>query len=156
MDLSSCFGTNHDRCLNGTGDFRLEGATLGHIPLFAGLTDYMQRNVLGVDQLINLSEATMPFAISNGVLRSDHVLVEGGVFSIHGAGAYSFPDDNLDFNVRATLFKSRTWMGSLFQLVSLPFSKLFEFHVKGSADKPVWSYRSVTDQLLDTVSGKKE
>lgn len=157
MELASNFGESHERNLNGHGDFHLESASLGRIPLFAGLTDYMRRNVPGIDPLINLSEASVPFAISNGVLRSDHVLVEGDVFSIHGAGAYSIPEDNLDFNVRTTIFKSRNWMGKLFQIVTFPFSKLLlEFRVRGPVETPVWDYRGVIDRIMDTVGGKKD
>ena len=122
ISLDSCFGENHERCLNGSGNCRLEKAMLGRIPLFAGLTDYMVRNVPGVDMLVSQSEATIPFAISNGVLRSDNVLVEGGVFSISGKGTYSFPADQLDFNVRASIFKQRTWLGRIVQIVTFPFS----------------------------------
>ena len=159
--LASCFGTQHDRAMNGSGDFRLEKATLGRIPLFAGLTDYMARTVPGVDLLVNQSEASIPFVVSNGVLRSDNVLVEGGVFSIGGTGTYSFPADNLDFNVRASIFKQRTWLGRIFQVVTFPFSKLLlEFRVKGSVDNPVWEYCGVIERIVDSVGdavgGKKD
>ena len=154
--LASCFGANHERRLNGSGECRLEKATLGRIPLFAGLTDYMARNVPGVNVLIEQSEASVPFVISNGVLRSENALVEGGLFSIGGKGTYSFPEDQLDFNVRASIFKQRTWLGRIVQVVTFPFSKLLlEFRVKGSIDAPAWEYRGVLERIVDTVGGKK-
>ena len=159
--LASCFGANHDRRLNGQGEIQVDQGELGHVPLFAGLTDYMARNVPGVDLLVSQSEARMPFVITNGLLRSDNVLVEGDVFSIGGNGTYSFPADQLDFNVRTSIFKRRTWLGKLVQIVTFPFSKLLlEFHVKGPAGSPVWEYRGVLERIADSVgnavSGKKD
>ena len=155
--LASSFGPNHARCLNGSGDCHLEKATLGRIPLFAGLTDYMASTVPGVDTLLNQSEASIPFIISNGVLQANNVLVEGGVFSITGKGTYSFPTDNIDFNVRASIFKQRTWLGRLVQIVTFPFSKLLlEFRVKGTLGAPTWEYRGVLERIVDTVSGSKK
>ena len=157
LALASTFGDSHEQLLNGNGDCRLEKATLGRIPLFAGLTDYMARNVPGVDMLIEQSEASIPFVITNGVLHSDNALVEGGLFSIGGKGTYSFPADNLDFNVRASIFKQRTWLGRIVQIVTFPFSKLLlEFRVKGSINTPIWEYRGVLERIVDTVGGKKE
>lgn len=161
IELASCFGANHDRRLTGNGDIHIEKGELGRIPLFAGLTDYMARNVPGIDLLVSESEARLPFVITNGLLRSDNVLVEGDVFSIGGNGTYSFPADQLDFNVRTSIFKRRTWLGRIVQIVTFPFSKLLlEFRVKGPVESPVWEYRGVLERIADSVgnavSGKKD
>ncbi|MEI8243900.1 MAG: AsmA-like C-terminal region-containing protein [bacterium] len=152
LDLASSFGANHDRYLTGSGDVRIAAGVLGRIPLFAGLTDYMARNVPGIEFLVSQSEARMPFAISNGLLRSESLLVEGDIFSISGNGSYSFPADQLDFNVRSSVFKRRTWLGQIINVVTFPFSKLLlEFHVRGSVEKPVWEYHGVIERIVDTV-----
>lgn len=161
VQLASCLGTNHARFLSGAGDVRVEKGVLARIPLFAGLTDYMVRNVPGVEFLVSQSEASMPFAISNGVLRSDNVLVEGDVFSVSGKGTYSFPADRLDFTVRTSIFKRRTWLGRIVQVVTFPFTKLLlEFRVRGPSSNPVWEYSGVIERIVDSVGdvmgGKKD
>jgi hypothetical protein len=161
MELASCLGTNHDRCLNGSGSVRIEKGVLGRVPLFAGLTDYMARSVPGVELLVSQSEAQLAFGISNGVLRSEDLLVEGDVFSISGHGTYNFPADNLDFTVRTSVFKKRSWFGKIVNLVTFPFTKLLlEFRAHGPVEKPVWEYRGVIEKIVDgvgeAVGGKKE
>jgi len=150
--LASCFGANHEQRLTGNGDIQIEKGELGRIPLFAGLTDYMARNVPGIDFLVSQSEAHLPFVITNGLLHSDALLVEGDVFSIGGNGTYSFPSDQLDFSVRASIFKRRTWLGKLVQIITFPFTKLLlEFRVKGPVENPIWEYRGVLERIADTV-----
>ena len=161
MELASCLGTRQSACLNGHGEILLENGTLSRIPLFAGLTDYFARNIPGVDLLVNQSEARLPFAISNGVLRSDNVLIEGDVFSLGGQGTYLFPSDQLDFTIRASVFRRRTWLGQIVHLVSMPFAKLLlEFRVRGPAAEPSWEYRGILERIVDTVGdavgGKKD
>ncbi|MEI6211133.1 MAG: AsmA-like C-terminal region-containing protein [bacterium] len=159
--LSSAFGTNHDRLLCGNGFVQVEKGMLGRVPLFAGLTDSLARHVPGVEFLVSQTEARLPFVITNGVLQAEHVLVEGDVFNISGKGAYHFPGDQLDFVVRANVFKRTTWLGKIVRLVTFPFSKLLmEFHVKGSVNQPIWEYRGVIERIVDTVGdavgGKKD
>ena len=161
MSLASSLGAGHVRCLSGNGEVQVEKGELGRIPLFAGLTDYLARNVPGVDLMISQSEASLPFSITNGVLSSDHLLVEGNIFSIGGNGTYSFPNDQLDFCVRTSIFKQRTWLGRFWQIVTFPFSKLLlEFRVKGPPANPVWEYHGVLERIVDTVGstigGKKD
>ena len=161
LDLASSFGINHDRLLGGSGDVRVEKGVLGRIPLFAGLTDYMARNVPGVSLLVSQSEARMPFTITNGLLRSDSLLVEGDVFSISGWGTYNIPADKLDFTVRTTVFKRKSWLGQIINVVTFPFTKLLlEFRAHGPIERPIWEYRGVIERIVDgvgeAVSGKKD
>ncbi len=153
LTLASKFGDDHAKLLTGAGNVRLEKGALGRIPLFAGLTDYMVRHVPGVEFLVNQTQASMPFVITNGLLSSDNVLVEGDVFNITGAGTYHFPTDNLDFTVRTSIFKRTTWLGRIVHAVTFPFAKLLlEFHAKGSIGNPTWEYRGVLERIVDTVS----
>lgn len=160
VELDGRLGPEADRNLHGQGDIKLEKGVISRIPLFAGFTDYLARNVPGVESLVSQSEARLPFAITNGVLRSDGVLVEGSVFSLAGKGTYSFPGDQLDFAVQASIFKRRSWLGTISRIVTLPFAKLLmEFRVTGPIGHPAWEYRGIIERILDSVGdavgGKK-
>lgn len=152
FDLASSTGPAHWSDLSGSGEVVIENGILSRIPLFAGLTDYFARNIPGVNLLVNQSEAHLPFQITNGVLRSSNVLIEGDVFSLGGEGTYSFPSDLLDFSIRASVFRRRTWLGQITHFVSMPFAKLLlEFRVRGSASAPSWEYRGILERIVDTV-----
>jgi hypothetical protein len=153
VSLASRFGDDHAKLLNGEGSVRLENGQLGRVPLFAGLTGYMARHVPGVEFLVSQTQATIPFVITNGMLYTDKVQVEGDVFNITGAGTYHFPNDNLDVTVRASVFKRTTWLGRIVQAVTFPFSKLLmEFRARGSLGNPNWEYRGVLERIVDSVS----
>ena len=91
----------------------------------------------------------MECVISNGVLHATKVDVSGDIFAITGEGAYSIPDDNLDFKVRVRLFKNDSIIGKITNPITWTFSKLLlEFKVYGPIDNPRWDYISVIERLL--------
>lgn len=161
VELQSHFDAARRPTLDGQGELKLTNGVISRIPLFAGFTDYLARNVPGVETIVNESEARLPFTITNSVLRSDGVLIEGNVFSLSGKGVYRIPEDQLDFAVQASIFKRRTWLGKITRLVTFPFAKLLlEFHVHGPVNHPAWEYRGILERITDSMSdgagGKKE
>jgi hypothetical protein len=153
-NLSGTLGAAFGPSLSGHGRVDLQGGVVSRVPLFAGFTDYLARNVPGVEKIVDQSEVRLPFAITNGLLRSDRALVEGTVFSLAGRGTYDIPQDRLRFDVQASIFKRRTFLGKLTQLVSLPFARLLlEFRVSGTATQPDWEYRGILERIVDTVGG---
>jgi hypothetical protein len=117
--------------------------------LFMGLTEYLAANVPGVASLVNQSQASVDYTITNGVFASNNIFIEGSVFSIKASGTYDIPADKLDFTVRLQLLKNESFLGKLVHPVMFPFTKLLlEFKVTGSADDPKWNYISVLDRIL--------
>ena len=152
VELQSRLDAAQHPALSGQGDLKLTNGVISRIPLFAGFTDYMARNVPGVESIVNQSEARLPFTITNSVLRSDGALIEGNIFSLAGKGVYRIPEDQLDFSVQAGIFKRRTWLGKLTHLVTFPFAKLLlEFHVHGPAGHPAWDYRGILERISDSM-----
>ncbi len=136
--------------LSGEGHLSIRNGLLHRLPLFAGFTDYLAANIPGVSALVNQSSGSMNFTISNGVLRSENVLVEGDLFGMQGRGACDLDSESLDFVVRANIFREKTFAGRLTRLVTLPFSRLLlEFKLSGTLKNPEWQYVSIIERITE-------
>jgi hypothetical protein len=147
--------TNHRTVasLAGEGKLNIREGTLHRMPLFAGFTDYLARNIPGVSALVNQSSGSMDFTIRDGILRTENLLVEGDLFSITGRGSYNLDTDSLDFVMRANIFRQKTIAGRITHLVTLPFTRLLlEFKVFGTIDNPEWSYASIIERITDSLT----
>ena len=125
---------------------------LAHLNLLSGLFDAMEK-VPGLSTFvtqsrtatgIKISESSMSFSLTNGVLRSDDVEFRGGIFTIAGKGTFDIVRDDLDFAVRVKIVKDDTLLGVLKNPILWPFSKLstvlFGFRATGPIDRPRWTY----------------
>ncbi len=131
------------RSATGTLSGRVRNARLYQTPLFAGFTDFMARNVPGVDFLVNQDDLDFAADISNNALRFTKLRIEGGLFSISGDGNYWFTD-HLDLGVTVHLLKNRTWVGKVLKVALYPVSKLFEIEVTGPVGNPSWTPTTLT------------
>ena len=135
--------------VNGRLSLSLKDGYLARLKLFAGLTDYLAKNVPGVSSLVDQSNAEIEAVISNGVITASKIQISGGVFSITGRGTYSIPEDRIDVTVRVGIFKRDSIIGKLANTITWTFSKLLmEFKVGGSINDPKWEYVSVIERLL--------
>ncbi|MDD2600110.1 MAG: AsmA-like C-terminal region-containing protein [Kiritimatiellae bacterium] len=154
LTLASVLGTNQLHTLNGAGEFKVDKGKLNQLRLFAGLTDYMSRNIPGVASLINQSECSLKFKIKDGLLSTDSFDIEGDVFNINGKGTYDIPKDRLDLTVHVALFRRGSLAGKLSRLVTFPFKKLLlEFKVYGTSEDPQWSYVNILEKIMDQIPG---
>lgn len=141
--------TNFASRLNGGGHVSVTDGHLGQMKMFAGLTSLLADKVPGVGFLVNQSQASADFSISNGVFRSDNIYIEGGLVSLKGWGSYDIPRDNLDFTVRVRFLKEESLMGKILHPVTFPFTKLLlEFKATGPIDAPKWKYITIIDRIL--------
>ena len=109
--------------------------------LFSAFTDYLAKHVPGIGSLVNLSNASLDFAITNGTLHASNVLISGDVLAINSAGKYTIPEDNLAFSGNISLKKNENWLARLATTpIRWPFAKIFGFRLKGAIDNPSWSY----------------
>jgi len=149
VEFTGPISTNLYSHLNGRGKIRVTEGRLAQMRLFMGLTDYLASNVPGVASLVNQSQASLDYTVTNGVFHSNNIFIEGDVFSIKATGSYDIPADKLDFTVRLQLLKNESFLGKIVQPVLFPFSKLLlEFKVTGTAEDPKWNYISVIDRIL--------
>ena len=159
MQLDSTTGTNSLERLCGKGHIDFKHGVITQIPLFAGFTAYLARNVPGISSLVDQSSGSMDFTITNGVLHTENAYIEGSVFSIKARGTYDIAHDRLDFVARANIFKNKSIVGKITHIVTFPFTKLLlEFKVFGPLEKTDWSYVSILERITDTSTslfGKK-
>ena len=148
-EFSGPISTNLYPKLNGRGRIKVTDECILQMKLFMGLTDYLAKNVPGVAGLVNQSQVSADFTITDGVLESDNIFIEGDVFTIKAWGKYDIVKDDLDFTVRFQLLRNDSFLAKLVRPVTFPFTKLLlEFQVTGSVDEPQWQYISVIDRIL--------
>ena len=135
--------------LAGEGSIRITDGHLAQMNLFMGLTEILAKNVPGIAGMVIQSQASADFRIAGGKVKSDNILIEGGLVSVKAAGEYDITKDKLDFTVRVQLLKDESIIGKMVRPVMLPFSKLLmEFKVSGPVENPRWEYVSVIDRIL--------
>ena len=145
------------RTLNGHGQITIANGVITQMPLFAGFTEYLAKNIPGISALVNQSNGSMSFTIQNGILTTKDLLIEGDVFSISGGGSYDILQDKMDFTVRANIFKKKSLVGKITRLVTVPFTRLLlEFKVYGTLEKTDWSYVNIIEKITDTIIPGKE
>ena len=127
-----------DEDFYGYGSVCIENGKLVQVPLFSVLTAALAENVPGIEKLVNQSEACCDFTISNGVFRTENLVVEGALFSIRLSGFCDLTTEEIDFVAHCTVMKKESVLGKyLIQPVLWPFTKfLTEFEVTGKARDP--------------------
>ena len=135
--------------LNGKGTLKISDGHLAQMKLFAGLTELLAEKIPGVSFLVNQTQASADYTITNGVFESDNIYIEGGLISIKGWGRYDIPKDNLDFTARVQFLKNESLMGKIIHPVTFPFTKLLlEYKVDGPVDDPKWRYIKILDRIF--------
>ena len=151
FDMSGGVGssTNDVRTLCGTGNLKITEGHLAQMKLFAGLTALLAEKIPGVSFLVNQTQASADYTITNGVFKSENVFIEGGLISIKGWGEYDIAADDLNFTVRVQFLKEQSMVGKIIHPVTLPFTKLLlEYKVNGPIDDPKWRYIKILDRIL--------
>ena len=135
--------------INGRASLSIDDGHLARVNIFAGLTDYLAKNVPGVSSLVDQSDAEIECTISNGVINATSIKISGDIFSIAGKGTYSIPEDKINIRAQVHIFKNNSIIGKLTSPLTWTFSKLLmEFKVYGSVKDPKWEYISVLERLL--------
>ena len=141
VTLSGPLSTNLIHHLGGGGYVSCTNGHLAQMHLFSGFTDYLAKHVPGIGSLVNLSDASLDFAITNGTLHASNVLISGDVLAINAAGKYTIPADDLAFSGNISLKENENWLARLATTpIRWPFAKIFGFRLKGAIDNPSWSY----------------
>ena len=135
--------------LHGSADMVIRGGNILRVPIFAGLTDFIGRNVPGVDLLVMQSDADVNCTLTNGLVTIDNLAVSGNLFSLVASGRCRINKEGVPIDMLAQLrfFHSQSLIGKLARLVTLPVSKMMEFRVTGPISNPDWSYIGVIDRI---------
>ncbi len=136
--------------LQADGDMRIREGRLFRLPLFGGLSQILTRLIPGLDVVLLQTRANADFAIANNRLNVSKGRIQGEVFNVEGHGVYTFGED-LDFQVQLKLMRDHTLLGSAVRTLTFPLSKLFEFQLDGSLDKPRWYPVNFSADLLRRI-----
>ena len=148
VELTGPLSTNLVQSLNGSGHFKCREGHLSRTRLFMGFTDYLSENVPGVSSVVDMTQSSADFTVSNGVVSTKNLLVEGNIFAIRASGAYDIAANNLEAHARAQIFKKDSLMGLLTQPITSALMKmLLEFRVYGPIEEPKWSYSTPVTRL---------
>lgn len=152
-EIRGNLATNTLASLSGTATAKLRGAAITRIPLFAGLTDFLARNVAGVDLLVMQSDSDMELSVTNGLVTVDRLTVDGNMLSIVSRGKWRIdsPDLPVEGVAQVRFFHSRSVMGFLARIVTIPVSKLMEFRVYGPINKAKWEYIGLIDRIAEAT-----
>ncbi len=139
----------HLDALAGSSTLRIRGGNIFRIPLFAGLTDFIGRNVPGVDLLLMQSDANAMCTLANGLVAIELIEVSGNLFSLVASGRCRINKDGFPVDMLAQLrfFHSQSLIGKLARLVTLPVSKMMEFRVTGPVNNANWDYIGLIDRI---------
>lgn len=141
----------------GEGRIDTHDGKVTQVPLFLALTEALAENVPGVEKIVNQSDSICEFTVSNGVFRTDRLIVQGAIFCYKISGTYDIERDELDMVAHCTIMKEDSILGKyLIQPVLWPFTKLLtEFHISGKCNAPKLrntSVKAITDITSDLIN----
>lgn len=152
LHMAGPLTTNFTHTVDGSGALRIRDGRVFMLPLFGGLTTFMARVVPGVDFVVRQSDVDTDFTLTNGVFHTDSIRIEGDVISLKGSGDVSL-DGTLDFTAQIALLKSSPILGRVMHVIQWPISKLLEFRLAGTVQKPDWQALSLARDFFDRLKG---
>lgn len=158
FDLEGRTGGDFAKSLKGTARAKVRGGELFRIPLFAGLADFLGRNVMGLDLLLMQSDSDISLSATDGMATIEKFTVDGNMVSFVAKGKCRIDRDDYPVEGVAQLrfFHSRSLFGKLAYLATIPVSKLMEFRVFGPVSKPSWSYIGLIDRIAEATFWPRE
>ena len=143
---------NNYEALNGYGHNEVKGGHLMRMKGFRGLVEAMPSLAPAVAWFSDSTQASCDYTITDGVLETDNLYIEGMCFSIRMSGRFDAVRGKLDFTAQVLFARKDSVVGKVLHPLTWPFTKLLlEFRLTGSPEKPIWSYVSVIDRVLETV-----
>ncbi|MBP5544703.1 MAG: hypothetical protein ILM98_11545 [Kiritimatiellae bacterium] len=151
--IAGNLATNTLSSLSGTAEAHARNAAITRIPLFAGLTDFIARNVAGIDLLVMQSDSDVTISVTNGLATVERFSIDGNMMSLVSKGKWRLDAEGMPVEgvAQVRFFHSRSLMGILARIVTLPVSKLMEFRVYGPFERPKWDYIGLIDRLAEAT-----
>lgn len=153
LALSGQIGEGMGKTVKGSGEVKLREGRVFTMPLFGGFTDIMTRVIPGLDFVLSQSEVQAEFVVERNKIKSERVLIEGDILSLHAKGDYYF-DNTLNYKVQVRLLKERDFVGKILQTLMWPLTTLFEFRLRGTLKDPRWYPVNFSDELLERLGVK--
>ncbi len=153
LEIFGLTGKGMGNTVTGEGKVRLREGKVFTMPLFGGFTKIMTRTIPGLNFVLSQNEVEAEFEIERNMIKSDLVLIEGDVLSLHADGDYYF-DNSLDYKVQVRLLKERAFVGKILQTLMWPITTLFEFRLRGTLKNPRWYPVNFSDEVLERLGIK--
>lgn len=149
VKLDGIADSEHLDTLVGNAEFKVRNGNILRIPLFIWFTDFIGRNVPGMDLLLMETDSDISCTLTNGLVNIDHFSVSGNLFSMVAKGKCRINKQGIPLNLTAQIrfFHSQSLVGRLTRLVTMPVSKLMEFKITGPLSQPDWSYIGLYDRI---------
>jgi hypothetical protein len=125
LDTNSWFGSGHAELRDGL---------IWEIPIFGVLSPLLDSIVEGWGRT-RISDAAAHFVITNSVIRSDDLELRSPALRLFYRGTVDF-NMNVDAKVEAEVGRDTPLVGLFVNLVTMPFSKIFETRVTGTLLNP--------------------
>ena len=122
------------RSWDGHGDLALHDGLIWDIPIFGIFSDVLNGMVPGLGSS-RASAGSCTFTVTNGVIRSDDVEIRSTGMRLLYRGTLDF-DGQVNARVEAEALRDTRLVGPLLSTFFWPVTKLFEYKVSGSLDKP--------------------
>lgn len=124
---------------NGQGHFKIEEGELADIPIFSGFSNLMRRMIPGF-KFFSITHLSLDCAFTEGVISSENALFAGDVFHARAEGRYSL-NSGYNANVEVSLLSDKG-LSKVIRVITSPITKLFEFQLTGTMEKPVWRLKN--------------
>jgi len=134
----------------GEGNFQIQGANLGEVPLLGGLSNFLKLTEL------RFTQARAEFKVAKAAVTFPDLSVIGANSAIKAKGSYQIDKRQLDFTATVYPFQESRSLLQIFNAISAPISAVFRVKLSGSIDKPSWNLAYSPLNLLrpgDTKAG---
>ncbi len=130
----------------GGGEIRLRDGFLWDLPLFGGLSIAFDKIAPGLGQT-RFNSGHASFTIKDRFVRTHDLEFNSPTMRLKADGTVDF-DSNMNATMQAELLRDVPLLGPVIGLALSPFSKLFEYDVRGTLGKPEMEPRYVPSFLL--------
>lgn len=121
----------------GGGWLRIDDGRIFTVPIFSGLFDMIGKLLPGNWNFNGKNNARADITVADGKVSTRNLFIEGDVISVKGSGD-CYLDGRLDFKIQITFMRRQSLIGNLVQVVTLPITKAFQFHLGGTVSAPKW------------------
>jgi hypothetical protein len=116
----------------GEGSLQIQGAQLGELSLFGGLSKVLKFSELRFNQ------ARSTIKIADAALEFPDLSVRGANSQIRAKGSYAIDRHELDFTVNIYPFAESGSLLQIFNALSAPISAILRVKLSGSIEDPTW------------------
>jgi hypothetical protein len=129
-------GTSKDlNSVNGYGFVNVHDALLWDIPMFGIFTPILNSIAPGAGNS-RAYEAKATYAVVNGNIYTDDLQIHATGYRLLYKGTVGL-DKHIDAKVEAQLLRETAVLGPILRYALAPLTKLFEYHITGTLNKPV-------------------